>query len=145
MKKLTIKDLIASSGIPPQLVRSVIRQQGGWDYFKDCAENICNHGAYGGFVGFTYYSDTVKFAQSNKKNILQKLTDDAEEFGEPLFDMLASFKGMCGLRPDEIAEAIYNPRSEEKTTVFNCLAWWALEEVARAYCDTLEDNQESGE
>ena len=37
------------------------------------------------------------------------------------------FKGMSQC---EIMGGLYNPKSDDKTTVYNALAWYALEEVA---------------
>jgi len=38
-----------------------------WESFKNSAPDISDHGISGGFRGFIYYADTVKFAQENKK------------------------------------------------------------------------------
>ena len=37
-----------------ELIKAVIRQLGG----KEALEDVYNHGADGGFSGFTYYSET---------------------------------------------------------------------------------------
>jgi len=39
---------------------------------------------------------------------------------------------------DEVARAIYQGRGEMAEQILNVLAWYALEEVARAYCDLLD-------
>lgn len=36
---------------------------------------------------------------------------------------------------DEIGRALYGKIGEKETQVANALAWFALEEVARAFCD----------
>lgn len=52
--------------------------------------------------------------------------------------MIAGFN-CIDLTAEEVAEAIYNGKSEDRTTVFNALAWYALEEVCRGYVDAVEN------
>ena len=61
----------------------------------------------------------------------------ASDLGEPLYKMIAGFNCLK-ITEGEAAEAIHDPRSEERTQVFNALAWFALEEVSRSYSDQLE-------
>ncbi len=131
-------EFIKKSHIPEKLIRSTIKQIGGWEEFKDRAEDVTNHGADGGFSGFIYYSDTVEFTEKNKADILAFAKEQAAEFGENLFSMVGSFNCLK-ISPEEVAEAIYNHDSESRTTVYNALAWYILEEVCRSYVDLSEE------
>lgn len=131
-----MKAFIAHSHIDATLIRSTVRQFGGWKYFKESAQDIANHGAAGGFSGFTYYSDTVPFAKRNKAAIIAYAENIAQELGESgAVECIASFQCLKHYSQAEVAEGLYNPRSEAKTDIFNALAWFALEEVARSYVD----------
>ena len=140
--KPTIKAFVQSGAtghIPSSLVRAVIRQSGGIASFAEDAESITNHGIDGGFHGWIYYKDTVAFTKRNKTAIMELCKDTADSMGmDNAYSLIASFGCAKGYSPEEVAEAIHNSRSEERTTVYNCLAWFAVEEVARAYCDMLE-------
>ena len=138
----TIKQLIQHSSIPSSLIRAVIRQMGGWDSFKESAEDISNHGIAGGFHGFIYYAETVAFTKRNKKAIIEYAKRIADEMGETgIVSFLSYFGCLRGETQEDIADGLYNPRSENKTLIYNALAWFAAEEVARDYCDafTMED------
>lgn len=133
----TVKAFAAESNIPAALIRAVVRQVGGWASFREMAADVANHGADAGFSGFSYYRDTVAFTKRQKATILEMAKEQASDFGsDSVYEMIASFG--C-LRRDfdatGVAEAIHNPRSEDRTAVFNALAWYALEETARAYTD----------
>jgi len=43
------------------------------------------------------------------------------------------------LRRGEIAKALYTGRGDVAEQILTCLAWYAGEEVARSYCDMLEE------
>ena len=138
----TLKSFVAATHINAKLVRSVVRQIGGWDSFKESAQDITNHGAAGGFAGFTYYDDTEAFTKRNKKTILGYATQLTNDIGQGVveIDLIAGFSCLP-LTACQVGEAIFNPRSEYRTEVFNALAWFALEEVARAYADFTHENE----
>lgn len=134
----TIKALAEQTNIPADLVRAVIRQHGGWDSFRESAEDIDNHGAAGGFSGFIYYTETVAFTEKNKADIIAMAKAQASDYGaDSIYSMIAGFNSL-DLDACQVAEAIHDPESEDKTQVFNVLAWYVLEEVARAYVDSCE-------
>lgn len=135
----TIKQFVEATHIEASLVRAVIRQVGGWDSFKDLAADVANHGANAGFSGFTYYSDTVPFAKRNKEALIGECKRMADDIGDGSAHQLIAGFNCIDLQADEVAEAIHNPRSENRTEVFNALAWFALEEVSRSYCDLTEE------
>jgi hypothetical protein len=123
---------ITDCGINPTLCRAVIRQIGD----RDSLEDVARHGASGGFCGFTYHKDTVAFFKRHRAAIVELVKQQADDFGQPPLDMVAGFN--C-LRPcdeqdkESICRCLYGGRLKDgDTNVANALAWFALEEVARA-------------
>lgn len=142
IKTLTIEQLINRAGhIPAGLITATIAQFGNWQYFQESAENINDHGAIGGFSGFSYYHDTVRFFDDNREPILKMAAEMAADCGyKSSFEMMAAFNCFAGLTDQEIFNALIDPEAEEATTVKNGLAWFALEEVARAVYDYQNDD-----
>ena len=139
MKNIRIIDIIDNSTIPAKLIRSAIKQFGGYEYFKEIVSDIYNHGIDGGFRGFIYHNDTVSFYRRNKKEIIELATSQAEDFGEDILTMISNFNCIKGrYTANEIFSALsrYN---EEYIQLYNCLAWYAGEEVARAYMYLVEE------
>lgn len=130
-----LKEFISKSHLPAKLIRSTVRQIGGWDEFKEQVKDIASHGADSGWHGFMYYQDTVPFAKRNEKEILDCIRYLAEELGENLYQCLANFNCLKRLSFDDVIGGLLNSRSEYKTEVYNALAWYTLEEVARSYVD----------
>jgi hypothetical protein len=135
-KKPSLANLIDSTNIPESLVRAVVRQMGGWESFKESAPDITRHGISGGFHGFIYYSDTIAFAKRNRKAILELATQQAEDFGSGLVEMIKGFSCMRDSTEAEIIEGLAG--NTDETQVPNALAWYAGEEVARAYCNAFD-------
>lgn len=136
----TIKQFTEQSNIPDKLIRATIRQFGGWEAFKEQAQDVYSHGIAGGFGGFIYYTDTVAFTKQNKSEILLLATDMAEQLDEGgIISFLSGFNCLKGYTQEEIANGLFNPRSDEQMIIYNALAWFAAEEVARAYCEAMED------
>ena len=137
---MTLTHLIENSSIPEPLIRAVVRQIGGWSSFKESAPDIANHGVDGGFGGFIYYSDTVKFAKRNMGSIRQLAREQAEEFGMGTLEMIQGFACLGDdYSIDDIGACLYGAGgSEDDTQIYNALTWYAGEEVARAYVDTKE-------
>jgi hypothetical protein len=137
-KRPSLVNLIDSTNIPESLVRSVVRQMGGWESFKESAPDITRHGIDGGYGGFIYYSETEPFAKRNRKEILEMASAQAKDFGVGLVEMIMGFGCFRYNKPteSEIVEALAGRGTE--TQVPNALAWYAGEEVARAYCDAFD-------
>ena len=75
------------------LAEAVINQMGFNDgddleYLISSLEDAANLGASGGFSGFIYYNETVKFAEDNRKDITSMLTQDAEIFCHGVIEMV---------------------------------------------------------
>lgn len=112
----------------PSLTRAVIRHIGE----RETLEDVARHSADAGWAGFTYYNDTVEFARKHKAEILERASEDAKEYGmEGVISFLAGFGCLKGYTQEQIADGLYNPKSEDRTTIYNALAWYALEEIAR--------------
>lgn len=123
--------------IVPKLAAAVIKQVGGWEYFKEIAYDVAKHGGTSGTCyGFIYCSDTVKFAKAQRARILKHLRTTAAQIGvNGAYSLAATFNSLKGFTPDQVAEAIYVYNHTDQTTVLNALAWYALEETARDYID----------
>ncbi len=139
MKNLTLKSFCQKSHITESLVRSTVRQIGGWGTFKNYAQDVTNNGAQGDFCGFIYYADTVKFTERNKKEIMQFCENFASELGESgIIEFICNFNCMKNYKQSEIASGLYDSKSDFKTDVYNALAWLMLEEISRSYCDLMD-------
>lgn len=131
----TLKKFIKESNINEKLIRAVVRQIGGWESFTNSAQDITNHGIDGGFHGFIYTAETVKFAKNNLPEIMELAKNLAYQIGEDTYKMIAGFKCLKDYANLDVCESIYNKKSEDHETVLNALAWFAGEEVARSYID----------
>lgn len=142
MQNLTLSQFIAESGLPASLVRSTVRQRGGWEMFQEDAKNLqlCSSGAAGGFGGFIYHSETIPFTKRNKKALLEMCKEQANDIyghGMTVPAFIAGFNCVA-CDAEQVAIALYTGKGENVTEVYNALAWYALEEVSRRYCDILE-------
>lgn len=131
--KQTLQSLINNSYLPETLIRSVVRQSGGWQRFREIAPDVSRHGASGGFGGWIYYPETLAFTRRNLKAIRQALADLARDLGEsgPLA-VVSGFNCLKGATEEEIAGTLYGNGNED-TQVGNALAWFALEETCNAF------------
>ncbi len=135
---MNMTQFIKSGRVNPDMARAVIRQAGGWDSFKEMAEDVTNHGADGGFHGFIYYVDTCRFYAVNRASILAQVRTLAEELGEEPMIMVQGFRVLRDSTEEEIGLTMYGNKNQHDTQVANALAWFALEETARAFVDCLE-------
>jgi len=135
----TIKEFCSQSNVPEALVRAVVRQVGGWDSFREMAEDVANHGADSGFSGFCYHSETVKFAKANFESIYELASGMAQDCGyDSVITMVAGFQCLKDWDRAEVERALFlKNKGEAETPVYNALAWFALEEVSRNYADTV--------
>jgi len=141
---MTKIEFINSTNIPESLVEAVINQFGGWDNFVTSSQDVSNYGIDGGYGRFVYHVDTVRFAHDNLEAIIRLAKQWAEQLGED-----GAYSFIAGFNPDysadEIAEAIYTHSIDDDAwnddfiNVMNSLAWFAAEEVCRAYADLMEN------
>jgi len=134
----TLKKLIEESSIPASLIRAVVRQMGGWESFTQNAPDICRGGIDGGFSGFIYNADTEPFARRNREDIQALASQQAEDFGMGVIEMIQGFGCFRnGTKPSdqEIGSALYAGKDiDGGMSILNALAWYAGEEVSREYC-----------
>ncbi len=132
----TIKQVCEESIVPAKLVRAVIKQLGGGKEAIETLGDVYKHGADGGgFCGFTYYTDTVKFYRRNRSDIVAIAKEMSGDLGMDVIDMISHFGCFRGrdVETSCIARALYG--NVDDPEVPNALAWFALEEVARAFYD----------
>ncbi|NDD55779.1 hypothetical protein EBZ39_18260 [bacterium] len=142
-KRPSLQGLVNSTSIPESLIRAVVRQMGGWQSFKESAPDICRGGIDGGFHGFIYYADTMKFAKANRDAIREMAFHQADAFGTNVIPMIQGFGCFRNDKPtdQEVLDGLHGIAHPTGCNVLNALAWYAGEEVARAYCDLIEDAQ----
>jgi hypothetical protein len=128
----TIAKAARDSGLSEKLIRSTIKQLGD----KDSLQDVYKGGADAGFCGFTYYGDTVAFYKRNRDEINARVLELAEEFDEDPARMIMTWRCMNGEKYGTICKVIYDGYlGDDAVYVAKGLAWFALEEVARAMCD----------
>ena len=130
----TMRSFTAFSHIPKDVISAVVRQMGGWEDFKESAEDVCNCGASAGFGGFIYYTDTTVFYSRNRAGILELVKSYAEDFGQSSVEVVRNFNCVDATE-DEVGRSLYGSAKNWDVFVVNALAWFALEEVARSYVD----------
>lgn len=112
------------------LTAAVVKQIGGWDAFKRSARDIANYGITGGYSGFTYYNDTVRFGERHLHDILDHI--DGQGFGSTAAEVISNF-ACVDLDAREVERALLSKKHSDRTEVMNALAWYAAESVAFDY------------
>lgn len=136
---MNMTQFIKSASVNSDMARAVIRQCGGWDSFKEMAQDVTNHGADAGYGRWTYYTDTCRFYAVNRESILAQLRTLADDLGEEPMSMVQGFRCLSDATESEVGLTMYGKKSQHDTQVANALSWFALEETCRAYCDMLEN------
>ena len=130
----TLRAFTASTEIDGRLIRAIVRKLGGWKEFKETAQDVANHGANAGFSGFIYYTETVEFAKKFRPEIVKLAKAQSVEFGTNTAELVQGFNCLRGAYDlDEIGTALYGRKAEGEDEIYNALAWYALEEVCRAF------------
>lgn len=144
MKTVTKESFLDNTHLDRFLCEAVIEQFGGWEDFTRHAPDVTNHGIDGGFNGFIYTVDTEAFAKANRKAIAAMASQQADDFGTPLFEMIrgfGTFRNSEKPTDEEIGSALYaGDNVEDGIKMLNVLAWYAAEEVCRAYVDMTEQD-----
>ena len=157
MKIKTIKSLRAyiysNSSFPERTVNNVIKElgyplTGKGELFRELSADLVNcaeHGADIGISGFVYYSETIPFFKKNRAAIASHIEMTAEELGTDIFSLVQGFgvfRNSEKPTPAEIGKALWDKSQThtDLTTLYNVFAWYALEEVSRAWYRYLEDN-----
>lgn len=128
----TVKQAIKDAPNMEQLIKRVVKQIGG-------AENLEGlRSANDGYPGFTYYSDTHKFAIANRALIVNLLNETADQLGEEVVSMVKNFGVFKDEMDREDLQDLYKYLGggrPEQGNVTNIMSWFALEEVARIFND----------
>lgn len=140
---MTIKQVASNFSGSEKLVRGVISNL-GYRVIDSDLVGVCNdiarYGISGGFGGFIYYADTLAFYRKFKRDILELATTDASELGTNLLEMIYNFNGMKDIPREDIDAVMTGSRNNDyDTTIKNCLAWYAAEQVAYAIVCTAEE------
>lgn len=97
-----------------------IKEEESWAW-----ESICEHGADGGWSGFTMTQECVDFYEKHEDDIYDLLDEQADSLGcSSVDEMVSGF----------VRKDMLNTPDGRK----NLLAWFALEEVARWFTDKKE-------
>ena len=120
------------------LKRAVSRQMGGVDCLYESASDIATYGANAGWGNFVYYKDTVAFTKRHKQKIIDCLKEDSFSCGESFANFVGGFNCFKGMTQNEVMDGLYNPKSDDRATVYNGLAWYALESVCYTIVNECE-------
>lgn len=93
---------------------------------KDQRGDVVGHGIMGGFPGFTYYTDTVKFYRKHEDAIMAIFAEEAEQQG---FNNVFAWLAECNT-----ADSATDP-----TTTKNFMVWVAVEIMCQAEQYNSED------
>ena len=142
---LTLKAFIKASSIPATLIRAIVAGNGGWDEFKEKAQDIADHGSQTGCGGFIYYTETIAFTAKHRPLIVGFAEDQAGDLGyNSVITMIQNFNTIkdCDFSYSDIAKALYGRLSNNDTDqyyikeqVYNVLCWYIEEEVSRSFVD----------
>ena len=105
---------------------------------KEFQNNVRDYqNAQNGIPGFTYYSDTHKFALKNQSLIIELLNDLADEQGVEIVEMVKNFGVFRGEMDKDELKDLYKFLGEQKNidkydtySVLNVLSWLCVEQLA---------------
>ena len=142
---LTLRSFIKESFIPATLIRAIVAGNGGWNEFKEKAQDIADHGSQSGRGGFIYYTETMAFTAKHRPLIVEFAEEQADYLGyNSVITMVQDFNTIknCGFSHNDIAKALYGRLSNNNTDqyyikeqVYNILCWYIEEEVSRSFVD----------
>jgi len=130
---------------------AAVRRQLGSPSIPETLETLSDvrrGGADGGFSGFVYYADTIRFARRHREEIVASLISDADDFGmgkgiAGAVQLVSGFRCVSrDVSPHFLSDAVYAALAggraragvspDEIETVLNGVAWYALETVAHS-------------
>ena len=144
MKPLTLKDAAQKTGISAQMLAAIASRVGTWaEYRGRIAKGVAEHGADAGWSGFVYYRETTEFFRKYSDEILTMLNAEANDYGITPAEMVAGFSCLSEqVDRDAIAAILaFGTRGvsdDDRATVYNALAWYALETVSRRLVECME-------
>lgn len=133
--------LASHSSITPPLMIAIIEQSGGWELFTENSGYVSKYGISGGYDGWIYYSQTMKFFEANRRAIINYL----KELGDALNDSYLVYIAENILKDyeitvDEVAEVIFDHHSaqiDNHELVTNKIAWLVASDAFNTYQDFL--------
>lgn len=110
-----------------KLKAAVVAQLGGATEAKRQFPGIARYGMQGGFGGFIYYADTVKFYDNHKATIKQYLLEEAADFGCSVAELIPTADKE---EAEDIQKVLYGIRFDGDYYAKNKLVWYAAESIA---------------
>ena len=118
-----------------RLLINAVLDRIGYKEYKGIVQDVNNSGAYAGYSGFIYYSETHAFTIRYRKYILMLLEDTAD--GQSIEEMVAGFgvfrKSKMDLQDRRDLYKLLGGGKPSQGTITNVMAWFALEEVCRMF------------
>ena len=118
-----------------RLLINAVLDRIGYKEYKGIVQDVNNSGAYAGYSGFTYYSETHAFTIRYRKYIIMLLEDTAD--GQSIEEMVAGFGvfSRCKMDLQERRDLykLLGGGKPSQGTITNVMAWFALEEVCRMF------------
>jgi hypothetical protein len=122
-------------------------KKGGYRALKKLSGNLAdcaNHGASGGFAGFSYFSGTLKFFRKNRRDIVKNLEAAADRAGTDVIKLVQSFGVFSGDGPSvpdagralRDSSVIHNDLGH----LYNAFAWFCFEGIANTRLGYLESH-----
>lgn len=129
----TLKKVLNENPDKKSIINAVIKQLDGTESIND----INNHGINGGYNGFIYHIETHAFAIKHRKQIIDMLEQQADDFGQEIVEMVSGFNVFRQSKMDnEDRKDLYKFLGGGKCehgTITNLMAWYAAEEVCRLF------------
>lgn len=120
-----------------RLLINAVLDRIGYKEYKGIVQDVNNSGAYAGYSGFTYYSETHAFTIRYRKYIIMLLENTAEQMGQSIEEMVAGFGvfSRCKMDLQERRDLykLLGGGKPSQGTITNVMAWFALEEVCRMF------------
>ena len=118
-----------------RLLINAVLDRIGYKEYKGIVQDVNNSGAYAGYSGFTYYSETHAFTIRYRKYIIMLLEEVAD--GQSIEEMVAGFgvfrKSKMDLQDRRDLYKLLGGGKPSQGTITNVMAWFALEEVCRMF------------
>ena len=118
-----------------RLLINAVLDRIGYKEYKGIVQDVNNSGAYAGYSGFTYYSETHAFTIRYRKYIIMLLEDTAD--GQSIEEMVAGFgvfsRDKMDLQDRRDLYKLLGGGKPSQGTITNVMAWFALEEVCRMF------------
>ena len=118
-----------------RLLINAVLDRIGYKEYKGIVQDVNNSGAYAGYSGFIYYSETHAFTIRYRKYIIMLLEDTAD--GQSIEEMVAGFgvfrKSKMDLQERRDLYKLLGGGKPSQGTITNVMAWFALEEVCRMF------------